>query len=312
MTPLIALIVTFGLAFVIFAALAAGLNIVVGSTFAPMKGRVVPTIGVLIANFVVIPLLIGLTLHAFGFAAQATMAFALLATVAGAPFVAMFTKLGHGDVTYAGAMSLLLMLATIVFMPLVLPWLLTELHIAHASVTTWHLLKPLLWFILLPLGIGIALRWRYPALAQEMVPHCSQVALVAVALHIMLMFVAYWNDVVGEVHTGEYLYSIFMPVGCLIIGYVVCLVFGGGADRGVLLPGALGTAQKGSQALICSLIFAMGKYPVAGVVALGSSVITVVMLVIVTAELGRWHEGRTQPSVRALPEPAVAPAVAAR
>jgi hypothetical protein len=56
-----------------------------------------------------------------------------------------------------------------------------------------------------------------------------------------------------------------------------------------VLPASLGTAQKGSQALICSLIFAMGKYSVAGVVALGSSVITVVLLVIVAAEIGRRH-----------------------
>ena len=50
------------------------------------------------------------------------------------------------------------------------------------------------------------------------------------------------------------------------------------------------------QALICSLIFALGKYPVPGVIALGSSVIAIVILVIVGAEAGR----RTRPS-RSLP-----------
>jgi len=60
---------------------------------------------VLIANFVVVPLLTWLTLQAFGFAAQATMAFALLSVVAGAPFVAMFTTLGRGDVAYAASIS---------------------------------------------------------------------------------------------------------------------------------------------------------------------------------------------------------------
>jgi hypothetical protein len=120
------------------------------------------------------------------------------------------------------------------------------------------------------------------------------VALVGIALHITLMFVAFWADVVAELHTGEYLYSVFMPVGCLIVGYGACLLFMGGArraaGRGIMLPASLGTAQKGSQALICSLIFAMGKYSVAGVVALGSSVITVVLLVIVAAEIGRRHD----------------------
>ena len=108
------------------------------------------------------------------------------------------------------------------------------------------------------------------------------------------MFVAFWNDVVSELGTGEYLYSIFMPIGCLVIGYASCLLFTRRAaradDQGIPLPAALSTAQKGSQALICSLIFAMGTYPVAGVVALGSSVIVIILLVVVAAEVGERHE----------------------
>ena len=313
---LIALIVTFGLAFVVFAALAAGLTTTLRSAVAPLKGKALPTIGVLIANFVLVPLLTGLTLHAFGFAAQATMAFALLSVVAGAPFVAMFTRLGRGDVAYASTMSLILLLVTIPFMPLVLPWMLTVLHVPHAGVTTWHLLEPLLGFLLLPLCIGLAVRWRYPALAQELAPHFSQVALVGIALHITLMFVAFWADVVAELHTGEYLYSVFMPVGCLIVGYGACLLFMGGArraaGRGIMLPASLGTAQKGSQALICSLIFAMGKYSVAGVVALGSSVITVVVLVIVAAEIGRRHDQHPRRADAPVTEAKASPPATAR
>ncbi len=313
---LILLIVTFGLGFVIFAALAAGLNVTLRTAVAPLKGRALPTIGVLVANFAVVPLLTGLTLHAFHFTAQATMAFALLSVVAGAPFVAMFTRLGRGDVAYAASISLILMLVTIPFMPLVLPWMLTVLHVSHTPVTTWHLLKPQLGFILLPLGVGLAVRWRYPAVAQKLAPHFGQVALVSIALHVTLMFVAYWHDVVAELHTGEYLYSVFMPIGCLIAGYGVFLLFMPGAaraaGRGLQLPAALGTAQKGSQALICSLIFAMGTYPVAGVVALGSSVITIVVLVIVAAEIGRQHDRHPRLSARPVAEAAASPPAPAR
>jgi hypothetical protein len=66
---LIALIVTFGLAFVMFAALAAGLTTTFRGAVVPLKGKALPTIGVLIANFVVVPVLTGLTLWAFGFTA---------------------------------------------------------------------------------------------------------------------------------------------------------------------------------------------------------------------------------------------------
>ncbi|NYJ08263.1 hypothetical protein [Petropleomorpha daqingensis] len=315
---LLIFIVTFGLAFVVFAALAAGLTTDLRTVFAPLRGRGLPTVGVLVANFVVVPLLVWLSLQAFDFAAQATMAFTLLSVVAGAPFVAMFTRVGRGDVAYATAISLLLLLVTIPFMPVVLPWLLSTLHVAHANVTTWHLLKPLLWFLLLPLCIGLAVRWRYPGLARELAPHFGQVALVGIALHIVLMFVGFWDDVVAEVHTGEYLYSVLMPVGCLAVGYGLCRpLVRGAASRDIVLPASLGTAQKGSQALICSLIFAMGTYSVAGVVALGSSVITIVVLVLVAAETGRRHErhpAATGPDARAaVPEPrAAAPSRPAR
>ena len=293
--PLLALIVTFGLAFVVFAALAAGMNATLKSVLAPLKGRALPTIGVLVATFVVVPLATGLTLDAFDFAAQATMAFALLSVVAGAPFVALFTRIGRGDVAYAASVSLVQLVLTIPFMPLVLPGMLTLLDVPHASVTTWHLLKPLLGFLLLPLAMGLAVRWRYPALAKELAPPCMQVAVVTVALHVILMFVAFWDDVVAEVHTGEYLYSVFMPVGCLILGFGCLLLMPGGAraaGRDIRLPAALATAQRGSQALICSLIFAMGQYSVAGVVALGSSVITIVILVMLAAEIGRRPDRR--------------------
>lgn len=291
MNALLLLIVTFGLVFVSSAALAAGLAMTLRSAIAPLKANALPTLGVLVANFGVVPLVTGLTLNWFGFAPQATMAFALLSVVAGAPFVAMFTRLGDGDVAYAGSLSLLLTLVTIVFMPLVLPWMLGLLDVPHASVTTWHLLKPLLLALLLPLVIGLAVSWRHPAVARELAPHFGQVALVAVALHVTLMFVAFWHDVTAELGSGEYLYSIFMPIGCLIVGYGACALFMGGAGRvgGLGLPAALSTAQKGSQALICSLIFAMGQYSVAGVVALGSSVITLVILVLLAAELGKRH-----------------------
>lgn len=116
------------------------------------------------------------------------MAFALLSVVAGAPFVAMFTRIADGDAAFAAAISLILLLVTIPFMPLVLPWLLAALNVAQTSVTTWHLLKPLLLFILLPLVLGLAFRWRYPALAEKMAPHLGQVSIVAIALHVTLMF----------------------------------------------------------------------------------------------------------------------------
>jgi hypothetical protein len=69
------------------------------------------------------------------------MAFALLSVVAGAPFVAMFTRIADGDVAFAATISLIFLLVTIPFMPLVLRWLLAVLGVPQTLVTIWHLLK---------------------------------------------------------------------------------------------------------------------------------------------------------------------------
>ena len=61
---------------------------------------------------------------------------------------------------------------------------------------------------------------------------------------------------------------------------------------GTKLAAEIGTAQKGSQPLICSLIFALGMYPVAGVVALASSVITIVVVILYSLEMGKAREAK--------------------
>ena len=102
-------------------------------------------------------------------------------------------------------------------------------------------------------------------------------------------------------------------IGVLVANFVVVpLGAARAAGRDTRLPAALGTAQKGSQALICSLIFAMGQYSVAGVVALGSSVITVVILVIVAAEIGRRRDQHPRRSARPVLKAEASPPAAAR
>ncbi len=297
MSPLIITIVAFGLLFVLSSALANGLTVTIGSVLAPLRSHRLATLGVLVANFVVVPLLVGLTLGWFGFAPQATVAFALVSVVAGAPFVAMVTRQAKGDAAFAASISLVQLVLTVPYMPFVLPWLLALLQ-TGVSVTAWSLLKPLLWFIVLPLALGVLVRWRYPVLADELAPHFALLSLVGFAVHVMLVFIANWDLAVAEIHTGEYIYSVLLPVGCAIVGYLVCLPCARGEEpagrRGVELAAAIGTAQKGSLALICTLIFALGRYPVAGVVGLGSSVITIVVVFLGAAELGRRFEPAPQ------------------
>jgi hypothetical protein len=180
-STLIILIVTFGLLLVLFAALANGLNLNISATMASLKGRALPTVGVLIANFVCCsaprrtdPLRV--PFHCAGDDGIRPALRCRWSTVRCCDCQdrqwryglrrSHIPDLAPGDdsVHAAGA-----------------PWLLAALDVAQTSVSTWHLLEPLLWFILLPLGLGLAVKWRYLALAEKAAPHCGQVSLVAVA-----------------------------------------------------------------------------------------------------------------------------------
>ncbi len=289
--PELIVIVAFGLIFVFTAALANGFSVTPASIWGPLKAHPQLSVMAIIGNFIIVPgLVIGFFL-AVDLGAQVAMAFALLALVAGAPFVAWMTSLGNGNVAYGGSLGLMLMIVTIIVMPLALPSVLSLLD-TGADVKTWTLLWPLLLFIVLPLVVGMLVRARHPTLAMQGATWLGPISVAALLVHVVLMFVTFWYDFIAEFGTGAIAFTIAFPIVCLLVGYILSPPYilspvkAADPHRGTKLASAIGTAQKGSQPLICSLIFALGAYSVAGVVALASSVITIIIVVLVAAEAG--------------------------
>jgi hypothetical protein len=79
---------------------------------------------------------------------------------------------------------------------------------------------------------------------------------------------------------------------------------------GTKLASEIGTAQKGSQPLICSLIFAFGNYPIAGVMGLVSSCVTIIIAILFSLEMGKHYLKKTAAAPSASPAPAAASAPA--
>jgi len=215
--------------------------------------------------------------------------FVLLSLVAGAPFVTFMAKLAKTnaeDERYISSLALLQVLVTIpyltLFLPLELRWLDTGIHL-HA----WRVLWPMLAFLLLPIAIGMALA-RYSELTDEMVKWLAPVSLFALLLHVSLYLGAFWTTLENEFGTWGFLYSIGFAIVGWLVGYYMCHpALAKSNDRGPRLSVAISTAQKGSQALLLALLFALGAYYVTAVAALASSIITIVLLVVGSAELGK-------------------------
>jgi bile acid:Na+ symporter, BASS family len=311
------IIVVAGLLFVAIAALANGLSVTPATVLTPLKENVQLTIFTLFGNFVVIPALTAGFLLAIDFDAQVDLAFCLLALVAGAPFVAWMTSLGKGNIAYGAASSFMLMVATIVVMPLLLPALLSGVD-SPAKPSWWDLFGPILLFLVVPLVVGLLVRWRHPEFAMSAATWLGPVSIAFLAMHIALMFAVYWDDFTDEFGSGEIAFTIGFAIVPLVIGYVLSPPYVLSPMRAMMpqhygrkLAAEVTTAQKGSQMLICSLIFAFGDYAVAGVVALASSAITIVVIIVFVLEIGKRFTAKSPAATSGADPTAVAPAPAA-
>jgi len=299
-TGLVIVVVTFGLLFVVTASLVWGGKSSVGGLADLFRKNRRQTVLALLANFVVLPALVFLSLKALNFSAQINAGFALLSMVAGAPFVTIMSKLAKThpqNQEYVSHLAFLEILVTIpyvtIFLPLDLRGLDTGIHVHD-----WQILWPLLVFILLPLAIGMFLNARYPELAEEMTKWLAPISLIAIVLHVSLYMAAFWTTLENEFGTGGFLYSIGFAIAGWLAGYYLCHpALSKSSERGPRVDVAIATAQKGSQAAIATLVFAFGVYYVTGVAVLASSIITIVLVILASAELGRSVKGHATPRI---------------
>ena len=82
-----------------------------------------------------------------------------------APFLPLAASRARGDMTFTGAYILLGTVLTVVLMPVMAPLLIQGL-----TLSAWPLAKPLIVLVLIPLLVGVALRFYQPAVALAIFP----------------------------------------------------------------------------------------------------------------------------------------------
>jgi len=82
-----------------------------------------------------------------------------------APFLPLAASRARGDMTFTGAYILLGTILTVVLMPVMAPLLIQGL-----TLSAWPLAKPLIVLVLIPLLVGVALRFYQPAVALAIFP----------------------------------------------------------------------------------------------------------------------------------------------
>ena len=143
------------LTFVVAGMAATGLQLTLASILRQLRDvRLV--IGLLLANFVVVPAIAVAFVRVFPVEEAAGTAVTLLACCAGAPFLPTLARLAKGDAALAVGGMVLLMVLTVAYAPLVVPAV-----VQGATVSAWDIAGSLIVLMLIPLAVGLLVRARY-------------------------------------------------------------------------------------------------------------------------------------------------------
>ena len=316
MDPLLVVIVTFGLVFVVTASLGQGFAMPIESFRQGLAVHRQLSVMLLISNFILMPaLLIGIA-SLVDFNPQVKMAIVILAITAGAPFIPWLVAQGKGDVGYSVVTAFGLLVVTLVVTPLAAPPLLRALD-TGASPSVWHVAWPMLLFILLPVVVGVICRARYPQLVAEVGPWLGPISVAFLVVHICLYIGYSWSEFLSLAGYGQMAFTLVFPVAGLIIGYILSPPYllspvpAADPQRGTKIVSAVSVAQQNTGAVICCAIFPLGPYLVAGDFLLLGAIVTIVVVLAFMLELGARLEKKTSVTVsHAAPVPSVEPVTA--
>ncbi len=295
---LFAVIATFGLIFVILSSLSYGLANTVSVYRAPVRPYRGSAVGIALADFIAIPVIIIGLLAILPLEPQLKMTFCVLALTAGAPFVPMMVKVGKGNVLYAAGMVGFLTIVTWVVVPLVAPIALSALG-TGATPSAWFLAWPLIAFMVIPLVAGLLTRAYLPELAQLGLQHLPRIALAALLFHITLYIFASLPEFTLLSGTFAVGFSFAFVAIALAIGYAIGPR--GASDRGARVVSTVALAQRNTSVCIVTFIFALAPYAIAGVTMLISSLITIVVLLFVMAAWGKRYTERQETAQKPSP-----------
>ncbi len=142
------------------------------------------------------------------------------------------SQIAKGNLAFAVGLMSLLIVVTVIYLPLVLPLLLPGVTIDAGQIAL-----SLFGLMLVPLAIGLVVRWRWEEAAGEIKGPLAQVSNVSLVLLLVLMLGLNIENVIALFGSGALLAVLILTVVAAVIGYL----FGGPSrdTRGVL---ALGTA----------------------------------------------------------------------
>ena len=135
-----------------------------------------------------------------------------------APFLPLAASKARGDMTFTGAYILLGTILTVVLMPVMAPLLIQGL-----TLSAWPLARPLIVLVLIPLLVGVALRFYQPAVALAIFPWVKKTGGIFLLLCLATTLWIYGMEMlstVGSFATAAWVvFMVVMAVLPYVIGF---------------------------------------------------------------------------------------------
>ena len=167
------------------------------------------------------------------------MGLLLLGLAPCAPLLPGMVDKAHGDVNYAASFMLLASAGTVVYMPLMVPLL-----VKGVTVSAWTVAKPMLFLVLIPLVIGIAIQRSRPAIAASIHPYVSKGTGIDTLLMLLLVVVIYAKGFTAAVGTWAILAQVMFFTLTIAASYA--LAFGVPPARKSVMTLGLSTRNVGA------------------------------------------------------------------
>jgi BASS family bile acid:Na+ symporter len=262
------------LVFVVTSMAAMGLSLTLDRVIQPLRDlRLVALL--LAANFVAVPAVAIAVSRILPMDDTSAAAIILIGACAGAPFLPKLAQLAKGDLALSVGEMVLLMVATVLYAPLVVP-----LVIEGATVQPWDIASSLVVLMLIPLGVGLFVRARYTELAAGWAGPAGQAANVALLLGLGAALLVTWRDVLGAIGSWIFVGTAIVLAAGLLVGYLAAW----GRPRGDAVVSALATGQRNLSAAVV-IAFSLGGDVV--VLTLVGALVIPIVLILLAGELGR-------------------------
>jgi BASS family bile acid:Na+ symporter len=261
--------------FVIFTMLNVGLTQKLSVIIAHLKNFPF-VLRMLIANFIVAPLLMVIALKLTSFDPALEAGLLIFSLCAGAPFLIKLTEAADQNVALGAAVMMLLMVGTVIYLPIVLP-----LFLSGVTVDAWDVAKSLLLQMILPIAVGMLTVQFLPVFTKRVQPWIGWVGNITLYIVIAATLIGYLPNMLEIFGTGAILVGLAFVAAAFGIGRLA----GKGKDH-LEDVGALGTAQRNTAA---GLIIAAQNFrdPNVLVMLTLANTLGIVMLLLIARALSR-------------------------